>query len=89
MFEHQFFAYAPNNPICRVAFVHWVTESNHPFQIVNNPGFWVLMKTRRPECYIPSAKMLSHNVKNIFVHIRRHISKMLKVISVCIFHSKG
>ncbi len=89
MFEHLFFTYAPNNSICSIAFIHWITESNCPFQIINDPSFCMLMKTGRLDYYIPSANMLFCDVKNIFVHVRRHISKMLKVILVCTFHSKG
>jgi hypothetical protein len=63
-------------------------ECNRLFQIVNNPGFWMLMKMGWPDCYIPSAKMLSCDVRKIFVCVHRHISKMLKVISVCLFCCK-
>ena len=48
----------------------------------------MLMKMGRPESYIPSAEMLSHNVKNIFVWVHTHISKTLKVKSVHAFHRK-
>ncbi len=89
MFKHLFFTYTPNNSIYSIVFVRWATESSCPFQIINNPSFHMLMKTGRPDCYIPLTKTLSYNVKNIFVYVCRHISKMLKVISVCIFHSKG
>ena len=37
------------------------------------------MKTGRPECYIPSAETVSHNVKNVFVRVRQQIAKMLQV----------
>ena len=71
--------FAPNKGFFSVAFVCWVTESNRPFQIVNDPGFWMLMKMGRPDCYILSAETLSCNVKKIFVCVRRCISRMLKV----------
>jgi hypothetical protein len=74
-----FITYAPNKGFFSVAFVRWVTESNRPFQIVNDPGFQMLMKMGRPDCYIPSAEMLSHDVKKIFVCVHRCISRMLKV----------
>ena len=74
--------------MCSVVFVRWVTESNQPFQIVNDPGFRTLMKTGRPDCYIPSAETLSRDVKNVFVRIRARIAKMLEVKSVHTFHRK-
>jgi hypothetical protein len=82
------FAYDPNKLIYSVAFVRWVAESNRPFQIVNDPGFRMLMKTGRPDCYIPSAETLSRDVKNIFVRVRACISKTLKVKSVHTFNRK-
>jgi len=50
-----------------------------PFQIVNNHGFRSLMKTGRPECYIPSAETISCDVKKVFVHVHNHIATMLQV----------
>ncbi len=46
------------------------------------------MKIGRPNCYIPLAKTLSCDVKNIFVCVHGCISKMLKVKSDSIFHNK-
>ena len=63
----------------RVEFVRWVTENKRPFQIVNDPAFRSLMKTGRPETYIPSAETHSRDVKNVFVGVRKRISDMLKV----------
>ena len=74
-----FVTFAPNKGFFSVAFVRWVTESNTPFQIVNDPSFQMLMKTGRPDCYILSAEMLFCNVKKIFVCVHRRISRMLKV----------
>jgi len=54
-----------------------VSENSRPFQIVNDCGFRSLIKTGRPDCYIPSAETLSHNVKNVFVWVRGHIAKGL------------
>ncbi|KAH8995598.1 hypothetical protein EDB92DRAFT_1757822, partial [Lactarius akahatsu] len=59
-------------------FVRWICENNQPFQIVNDREFCCLMKTGRPEYYIPSAETLSCDVKNVFVRVRKHISTMLK-----------
>jgi len=42
-------------------------------------GLSDLMKTGRPETYIPSAETLSWDVKNVFVAVHKHISDMLQV----------
>jgi hypothetical protein len=60
-------------------FVRWVAESKRPFQIVNDRGFRSLMKTGRPECYIPSAETVSRDVKKVFVRVRDRIATMLQV----------
>ena len=54
-------------------------ENNRPFQIVNDRGFRSLMKTGRPQYYIPSAETLSRDVKHVFLRVREHIAKALKV----------
>jgi hypothetical protein len=48
----------------------------------------MLIKMGRPDYYIPSAEMLSYNVKNRFVQVYTCISKTLKVKSVYNFHRK-
>ena len=70
---------------CRAEFVRWVAENKRPFQVVNDRAFRSLMKTGRPECYIPSAKTLSCDVKNVFVNARKRIAEMLQVS----FHSNN
>ncbi|KAG2098243.1 uncharacterized protein F5147DRAFT_747387 [Suillus discolor] len=47
--------------------VHWVAESLRPFDIVKDRGFQSLMKTGRPEYYIPSPRTISSDVKLVFV----------------------
>ncbi|KAG1871906.1 hypothetical protein C8R48DRAFT_574158, partial [Suillus tomentosus] len=37
-----------------------------------------LMKTGRPECYIPSASTVSHDVKLVFARTRKRIARMLQ-----------
>jgi len=59
--------------------VRWIAENKRPFQIVNDRAFRSLMKTGRPECYIPSAETVSRDVKNVFVSTRGQIAKMLQV----------
>lgn len=67
----------------RAEFIRWVAENKRPFQIVNDRAFRCLMKTGRPDCYIPSPVTLSRDVKSVFVRIREHIAKTLQV---CKYH---
>ncbi|KDR70618.1 hypothetical protein GALMADRAFT_48478, partial [Galerina marginata CBS 339.88] len=39
---------------------------------------WSLMKTGRPEYYLPSPETVSRDVKTVFVAIRKHLAKMLQ-----------
>lgn len=59
--------------------VRWVCESMRSFEIVNDRGFRDLMKTGRPEQYIPSSSMVSRDVKRVFARCRQHIATMLQV----------
>ena len=70
---------SPKNKPFSAEFVHWVSENQHPFQVVNDHTFHSLMKTGRPECYIPSAEAVSCDVKNVFVNIHGKVAKMLQV----------
>lgn len=61
--------------------MRWVSESKRPFKIVEDRGFHKLMKTGRPEYYIPSPQTVSRDVKKVFVRVRKRIAKMLQVHS--------
>jgi len=50
-----------------------------PFSIVSDRGFQCLMKTGRPEYYIPSAFTISRDVKQVFVKVRGQVAKILQV----------
>jgi hypothetical protein len=63
----------------RAEIVRWVTESMRPFAIVNDRGFQCLMKTGRPEYYLPSGSTVSRDVKEVFKKVRGRIAKMLQV----------
>ena len=58
--------------------IHWVSENTRPFKIVSNRGFQSLMKTGRPNYYIPSPSTISRDVKRVFVKCQERIVKMLK-----------
>jgi hypothetical protein len=62
----------------RAEIVRWVAESKRPFDIVSDRGFQKLMKTRRPEYYIPSPATVSRDVRKVFANARKCIAKMLQ-----------
>lgn len=57
----------------------WVSESMRPFNIVEDDGFKTLMKTGRPEYYLPSRRTVVRDVKEVFKKTRKRIAKMLQV----------
>ena len=63
----------------RAEIVRWVAESLRPFSIVEDRGFKSLMKTGRPEYYLPSPDTVSRDVKLVFMQTRKRIAKMLQV----------
>ena len=79
MFECTHLFLSPKKKPFSAKFVHWVSENKCPFQVVNNHMFRSLMKTGRPECYIPSAETVSCDVKNAFVNVCGKVAKMLQV----------
>lgn len=52
-----------------------------PLSIVEDEGFKVLMKTGRPEYYIPSRSTVARDVKFVFKKTRDRIAKLLQVRS--------
>ena len=63
----------------RAEIVRWVCENTRPFSIVSDPGFHTLMKTGRPEYYIPSPSTVSRDVRLVFLRTQNRIGKMLNV----------
>lgn len=59
--------------------MRWVAESLRPFSIVEDRGYRNLMKTGRPEHYVPSRSVLSRDVHTVFVNVRRKIKEWLIV----------
>lgn len=53
-----------------------------PFSIVEDCGFRSLMKTGRPEYYLPSRPTVSRDVKEVFLKVRKRIGTMLQVRAV-------
>lgn len=59
--------------------VRWVSEALRPFSVVSDDPFISLMKTGRPNYYIPSQFTVSRDVRHVFVRTRERIAKMLNV----------
>ena len=55
-----------------------MAESKRPFNIVKDRGYQSLMKTGRPEYYIPSPATVSRDVKKVFVNARKRLARMLQ-----------
>ena len=66
----------------RAEIVKWVSKSMRPFSIVEDDGFKVLMKTGRPEYYIPSPRTVARDVNHVFKATRKKISLMLRVSTI-------
>ena len=63
----------------RAELVRWVSESLRPFDNVKDCGFQSLMKTGRPEYYIPSPSTVACDVQLIFVQTQQRVATMLQV----------
>jgi hypothetical protein len=66
----------------RAEIVKWVSESMRPLSVVEDDGFRKLMKTGRPEHYIPSRRTVARDVNQVFKKTRKRIAKMLQVRSI-------
>jgi hypothetical protein len=53
-----------------------------PFSIVEDEGFNILMKTGRPNHYLPKRRTVARDVKEVFKKTRKRIKKLLKVRSI-------
>ncbi len=59
--------------------VRWAAESFRPFNIVKDRAFNTLMKTGRPETYIPHPTTISRDTKVLFEKTRRCLATFFKV----------
>ncbi|KAG1726769.1 hypothetical protein EDB19DRAFT_1622345, partial [Suillus lakei] len=62
----------------RAELVCWVSKNLRPFDIVKDHAFQSLMKTGRPEYYIPSPSTVSRDVRQVFVWTRQRVATMLQ-----------
>ncbi|KAI6039697.1 hypothetical protein EDC04DRAFT_2867899 [Pisolithus marmoratus] len=61
-----------------VEIVRWVAENLQPYEIMKDRGFQSLMKTGRPEYYLPHPSTVSHDVKIVFAKTWNRIAKILQ-----------
>ena len=59
--------------------MRWVSEDLRPYSIVNDRAFKSLMKTGRPDYYIPSPSTVLRDVRLAFAWTRQRVAKMLRV----------
>jgi hypothetical protein len=73
----------PNRPLTRAEIkaeiVKWVCVSIQPFDVVSDESFHYLMKSGRPDMYVPSPSTVSRDVRLVFTRTRQRIAKMLSV----------
>jgi hypothetical protein len=50
-----------------------------PFSIVEDNGFKMVMKTGRPDHYLPSQATVARDVREVFKKTRKRIAEMLQV----------
>ncbi|KAL1690457.1 hypothetical protein GGG16DRAFT_55660, partial [Schizophyllum commune] len=58
--------------------VKWMAQSFRPFSLVEDDGFKTLMKTGRPEYYLPSRSTVSRDVKRVFARSRSRVARFLQ-----------
>jgi hypothetical protein len=64
----------------RAEIVRWVAQNIQPLSIVDDSAFHSLMKTGRPEYYIPSRFTVTRDVRTVFVNVRQRIARILQVL---------
>jgi len=73
----------PNRPLTRseikAEIVRWVCVHVRPFDVVSDEEFHFLMKSGRPDMYIPSPSTVSRDVRLVFTKTRQRIARMLCV----------
>ena len=62
---------------CKI--VKWVSQSMRPFSIAEDEGFKTLMKTGRPNHYIPKRCTVARDVRYVFKKTKKQIAKILRV----------
>ncbi|KAL1745835.1 hypothetical protein HDZ31DRAFT_62707 [Schizophyllum fasciatum] len=58
--------------------VKWMAQSFRPFALVEDEGFKTLMKTGRPEYYLPLWTTVSRDVKRVFARSQARVAEFLQ-----------
>ncbi|CDO75086.1 hypothetical protein BN946_scf185010.g11 [Trametes cinnabarina] len=61
----------------RAHIVRWVARALRPLSIVEDTDFKILMKTGRPEYWIPSRRTVARDLHQVFAKTRSRIAQML------------
>ena len=59
--------------------VRWMAENLRPFSIAKDRGFKSLMKTGRPEYWIPSPSTIARDTYQVFERSRERVRDLLEV----------
>ncbi|KAF8996548.1 hypothetical protein BDZ89DRAFT_892347, partial [Hymenopellis radicata] len=62
----------------RAECVRWVAESFRPFNVVKDRGFLRLIKSGRPETYVPHPTTVSRDSKVLFAKTRKRLARKLQ-----------
>ena len=69
-----------NRPLTRAEIkaeiVRWVCVSIRPFDVVSDESFQYLMKSGRPDMYVPSPSTVSRDVRLVFTRTRKRIARI-------------
>ncbi|THH17103.1 hypothetical protein EUX98_g9192 [Antrodiella citrinella] len=61
----------------RAEVVRWLSESFRPYETVRDRGFLCLMKTGRPELWVPSPKTAGRDMINAHIEARNRVARLL------------
>ncbi|KAF9004430.1 hypothetical protein BDZ89DRAFT_967071, partial [Hymenopellis radicata] len=68
------------NAETRAECVRWCAENYRPFKVVADRAFKKLMRTGRPQTYIPHPTTVSRDTKTLFAKTRRRLAKKFKTL---------
>ncbi|KAJ7346381.1 hypothetical protein DFH08DRAFT_641458, partial [Mycena albidolilacea] len=69
---------------CSAEHVRWVSESLRPFSIAKERGYRRLMKSGRPNTFIPSPSTIARDVKLLFEKTRARIQRRFKKLAASV-----
>ena len=69
----------PSNVEVWANHIKWMCESKQPFKLVHDPGYHQNMKVGRLHQYVPSATVVSCDVRGVFTEACKKITSFLQV----------